>query len=261
MYGRNALFAGWVTTLTGHRPYECVSCGWRGWWAPANGDPTVVSIVLSFVARVAPSLVQRLRALDARLTEMKLPFSAAALKGAALLGILAGIMAALIALSAAATLPSDTVADDVSLRPPVDVQPQPVPAAPPPTPEAVPVAVTTPTPEPPVLAAAPAAPAASTTGVAASAAARSEPRQQAPSRERSAVYRGGLQVDSDPHGARVFIDGEEVGVTPIQLQSLPVGSRVVRVEAEGYQPWTTAARVVVNQRGRVSAVLQRSSQR
>jgi hypothetical protein len=73
-----------------------------------------------------------------------------------------------------------------------------------------------------------------------------------------AGYRGGLEIDSDPDGARVFVDGEEVGVTPIQLKDLPVGSRVVRVEADGYATWTTAARVVANRRARVSAVLQRS---
>ena len=109
--------------------------------------------------------------------------------------------------------------------------------------------------------AAPAAPATSTTVVTASAVARNEPKQQALSRERIAGYRGGLEIDSDPDGARVFVDGEEVGVTPLQLKGLPVGSRVVRVEAECYATWTTAARVVANQRARVSAVLQRSSQR
>jgi hypothetical protein len=73
-----------------------------------------------------------------------------------------------------------------------------------------------------------------------------------------AGYRGGLEIDSDPDGARVFVDGEAVGFTPLELKNLPVGSRVVRVEADGYEAWTTAARVVANRRARVSAVLQRS---
>ena len=76
-----------------------------------------------------------------------------------------------------------------------------------------------------------------------------------------AGYRGGLEIDSDPEGARVFVDGEAVGFTPLELKDLPVGSRVVRVEAEGYETWTTAARVVANKRARVSAVLQRASER
>ena len=266
-YRRDALLHGLIAPLTGHLPYECASCGWRGWWAPPNGHPTVISIVGSFIARVAPSLVQRLRALEARLTQLKLPVSPAALKGAALLGLLAGIIAALIALNAAS--PSETVAVDISLPPPVDAQAQPVPVTSQPTPEAVPVALTTPAPEPPALAPEPPAldpapaapPAAPTTGVVASTVALSAPRPQAPTSARVTGYRGGLRIESDPAGARVLIDGEEVGVTPLQLKNLPVGSRVVRVEAEGYATWTTAARVVANQHARVSAVLQRSSQR
>jgi hypothetical protein len=214
--------------------------------------------VASFVDRVAPSISRRLVALEARMTKSRLPVNAAALKGAALLGVLAGIIAALIALTAAATIPSDTVAYDVVLPAPVDVQPKPVASAPPPTPEALPVTLTSPVSEPPLLAAAPAAP---TTGTTESAAPQRAPVRQAAAPARLAGYRGGLQIDSDPDGARVFVDGEEVGVTPVHVKDLPVGSRVVRVEAEGYATWTTAARVVANQRARVSAVLQRSSQR
>jgi len=258
MYGRDALLTGWITPFTGHLPYECLSCGWRGWWAPPNGHPTVVSAVASFVSRVAPSVVPRLAALEARVNRVRLPVNGAALRGAALLGLLAGIIAALLALSAAATPALDTVADDVALPPPVEAAPAALPSAPQPTPEAVPVALPSPTPELPTLAAAPSAP---TTGVAASAVNRTAPRRQAAAAARIAGYRGGLQVKSDPDGARVSVDGEAVGITPLQLDNLPVGSRVVRVEAEGYQTWTTAARVVANQRARVSAVLQRSSQR
>jgi hypothetical protein len=257
MYGRDAFFAGWITPFTGHVPFECLSCGWRGWCVPPDGDPTVVSAVASFVSLRAPSMVQRLVALKSRLTRLRLPVNSAALKGAALLGVLAGIIAALIALSAAATL-SQTVADDVPPPPRIESAPTASPSAPQPTPEAVSVALPSPTPEPPALAAAPTA---SANGITESAPAPTAPRPQTTAPARIAGYRGGLQVDSEPDGARVFIDGEEVGVTPLEMKSLAVGSRVVRVEAEGYQTWSAAARVVANQRARVSAVLQRSSQR
>ena len=256
MYGRDAFLTGWITPFTGHLPYECLSCGWRGWWAPPDGNPTVVSVVASFVARVAPSMVPRLVALEARLTRVRLPVHGAALKGAALLGLLAGIIAALIALTAATTLESDTVSD-IALPPPIEAAPTALPSAPQAIAAAVPVALTSPAPEAAALEAAPSVPAPRSE----SSGARTAPRPQAAAGARTAGYRGGLQVNSDPDGARVFVDGEEVGVTPLQLKGLPVGSRVVRVEAEGYQTWTTAARVVANQRARVSAVLQRSSQR
>jgi hypothetical protein len=103
MYGRDAFFTGWIRPFTGHVPFECLSCGWRGWWAPADGNPTVISAIASFVSRVAPSMVQRLVALEARATRLGLPVNRAALKGAALLALLAGLIAAMIALNASST--------------------------------------------------------------------------------------------------------------------------------------------------------------
>jgi hypothetical protein len=50
----------------------------------------------------------------------------------------------------------------------------------------------------------------------------------------------------------------EVGSTPVVLRDLPVGSRVVRLEADGYQPWSTVVRVIANQQTRVSATLDRA---
>jgi hypothetical protein len=40
------------------------------------------------------------------------------------------------------------------------------------------------------------------------------------------------------------------------LKDVPVGSRAVRVEARGYQRWSTAVRVVANQQARVTAKLE-----
>jgi hypothetical protein len=45
---------------------------------------------------------------------------------------------------------------------------------------------------------------------------------------------GGLQVSSEPAGARVLIDGRERGVTPLELHDLAAGEHAVRLEsAEG----------------------------
>jgi hypothetical protein len=70
-------------------------------------------------------------------------------------------------------------------------------------------------------------------------------------------FRGSLVVSSEPSGARVMLNGRPVGVTPLALHELPAGSRVVRVEADGYEPWSAAVRVVADQETQVTAALRR----
>jgi predicted Ser/Thr protein kinase len=45
---------------------------------------------------------------------------------------------------------------------------------------------------------------------------------------------GHIKVDSDPPGARVIVDGVEVGTTPLGPAPFPPGEHVVRVEAPGF---------------------------
>jgi hypothetical protein len=83
-------------------------------------------------------------------------------------------------------------------------------------------------------------------------------RTQRPApRPRRTVFRGALAVTSKPTGARVSINGQSLGVTPLTVRSLPVGSRVVRLTAQGYHPWASAVRVVANQRNSVLVTMQR----
>jgi hypothetical protein len=81
--------------------------------------------------------------------------------------------------------------------------------------------------------------------------------QQPAARPRRTVFRGALAVNSRPVGARVSINGQSFGVTPLMLNRLPAGSRVVRLTAQGYHPWSSSVRVVANQRNSVMATLQR----
>ena len=78
------------------------------------------------------------------------------------------------------------------------------------------------------------------------------------SRATAASYRGSLSIGSAPQGARVFVNGAPVGSTPLVLDNLPVGSRAVRIEAEGYQRWSASTRVVANKQTRLSATLARA---
>jgi serine/threonine protein kinase len=47
---------------------------------------------------------------------------------------------------------------------------------------------------------------------------------------------GNLLVRTTPDGATVFIDGERRGVTPLTVQRLPLGTRRVRVQRDGFAP-------------------------
>jgi len=71
----------------------------------------------------------------------------------------------------------------------------------------------------------------------------------------SVVFRGSLALNSNPQGAQVLVNGEPAGTTPLTLARVPAGSRVVRIELEGYEPWSTLVRVVANQRTRVTGNL------
>jgi hypothetical protein len=70
-------------------------------------------------------------------------------------------------------------------------------------------------------------------------------------------FHGSLTIRSEPRGARVLVDGQVVGVTPILLKGVRAGSRVVRIESEGYERWSSAARVVANQETAIVATLHR----
>jgi hypothetical protein len=64
-----------------------------------------------------------------------------------------------------------------------------------------------------------------------------------------------------PEGARVFVDRQAVGLTPVALRQLSAGSHVVRVEADEYERWSAAVRVVADQQTRVAAQLRQWSPR
>jgi PEGA domain-containing protein len=72
-------------------------------------------------------------------------------------------------------------------------------------------------------------------------------------------FRGDLMVESVPEHARVFVDHQAVGSTPVTIRQLPAGSHVVRVEADGYEIWSAAIRVVADQQTRVTAQLRQST--
>jgi hypothetical protein len=71
---------------------------------------------------------------------------------------------------------------------------------------------------------------------------------------------GGLTIESRPSGATVFLDGREIGATPLSLPDLAPGTRRIRLELAGFSPWVTTARVQAGTRTRVAASLERGTQ-
>lgn len=58
---------------------------------------------------------------------------------------------------------------------------------------------------------------------------------------------GSIAVDSEPPGARIFLDGKDTGkVTPAELKNVPVGKHEVTLEAEGYESQTKSVAVTRN---------------
>jgi hypothetical protein len=64
-------------------------------------------------------------------------------------------------------------------------------------------------------------------------------------------------VGSKPPGALVFIDGHEAGRTPLTVRDVKPGSRKVRLELNGYRPWSSAVRVAAGRQRKIAASLER----
>ena len=59
-------------------------------------------------------------------------------------------------------------------------------------------------------------------------------------RPAEAGFHGGVNFESRPAGAKVFIDDAQVGVTPLSLPSVRAGSHAVRFELNGFRRWTAS---------------------
>jgi hypothetical protein len=72
----------------------------------------------------------------------------------------------------------------------------------------------------------------------------------------SAPFTGSVFVDSRPRGARVFVDGKEVGTTPLRLAEVGIGSHVVRLELPDHRIWSNSVRVAAGAESRVTGSLE-----
>jgi hypothetical protein len=88
------------------------------------------------------------------------------------------------------------------------------------------------------------------------------PARQAPVVEplvQSLPFLGSLSVASEPPGATVFINGQLVGVTPLDLTDRRAGSLALQITRDGFERWTAAIQVPAGRITRVNATLRPSA--
>ena len=70
---------------------------------------------------------------------------------------------------------------------------------------------------------------------------------------------GSVNVQSDPEGANVYVDGEFAGITPILIPNMSPGIHVVIIELTGYEPYeNTSVPVMAGATTLVSAILEQT---
>jgi len=65
-----------------------------------------------------------------------------------------------------------------------------------------------------------------------------------------------LTVESRPPGATVFLDGQQVGTTPLVLPDVAAGEHALHLDHDGYRRWASTIRIVTTDKNRVTASLE-----
>jgi hypothetical protein len=69
---------------------------------------------------------------------------------------------------------------------------------------------------------------------------------------------GSILVETRPAGARVVLDGKSLGVTPLTVPDVRVGSHPLRLERAGYKTLVTSVVVKSGERARIAVTLELS---
>lgn len=67
---------------------------------------------------------------------------------------------------------------------------------------------------------------------------------------------GNLVISSEPAGALVLLDGEQVGVTPLELKNIPAGRHTVTLRKEGFKVYQTTVEVEAHRLAEINAKLE-----
>nr|MBA3640861.1 PEGA domain-containing protein [Acidobacteriota bacterium] len=94
---------------------------------------------------------------------------------------------------------------------------------------------------------------------AAAAPTRPAPARAAPRTEKTkpVSFTGSIYVDSRPRGARVLLDGKDIGTTPMRIPDVRIGSHIIRLQLDDHSDWTSSTRVVSGEESRVTGSLER----
>jgi serine/threonine-protein kinase len=68
-----------------------------------------------------------------------------------------------------------------------------------------------------------------------------------------------LSIETRPPGARVRVDGRDVGVTPLTVTPLDPGPHRLELQLPGYRLWSSTLTLAAGQRRRLTASLERES--
>src|SRR5579864_2969658 len=90
------------------------------------------------------------------------------------------------------------------------------------------------------------------------AAPRGATRPVAAPRPKAESLVGSLLVESRPAGARVVLDGKPIGVTPLTVPDVRVGSHPLRLERAGYKTLVTSVIVKSGERAKIAVTLELS---
>jgi len=78
-----------------------------------------------------------------------------------------------------------------------------------------------------------------------------------PGAEARTATTGAIYAETRPRGARVFVDGREVGTTPLVVPELRPGPHLVRFELAGHAPSSSSVVVKAGERARIAVSLVR----
>lgn len=77
-----------------------------------------------------------------------------------------------------------------------------------------------------------------------------------PARADTRTRHGAISIDSNPQGARVYLDGEDRGMTPVDLREVPEGKRAVTLLLDDYEAHSARVEVLEGEKSPVEAVLR-----
>jgi hypothetical protein len=67
---------------------------------------------------------------------------------------------------------------------------------------------------------------------------------------------GELELISNPSGGKIYVDGKERGETPSVVSNVRLGSHVIRIVKQGYEPYEEQVKVAEGERKKISASLR-----